>query len=104
MKVEFFTFNDLHFREHPLAEYGYYATHAVLDLPDGHQVSVITGKHAYHDSGSYEVAVFCPNGNIASDVHTYMSRSEINALLKQVHMGSYEYYDFEDWRSSQNDV
>ena len=47
MKVEFFTFNDLHFREHPLAEYGYYATHAVLDLPDGHQVSVITGKHAY---------------------------------------------------------
>ena len=84
------TFEDLEFKPHRYAKDGIQAR---MDLGNGYQLSVVSGKGLYNDENTYEVAVFDENTDgdssfarigLHDDVIGWQTPEEINTLIKEV--------------------
>lgn len=83
-------FKDLIFKKHDVEGFHSHATH---QFSNGYGVSVVDGKYAYCDNGTYEVAILkndeiCFNTPLTNDVLAYQTPEQIDEILKEVE--SYE--------------
>lgn len=80
-------FEDLKFKNH--RDYPVFDKHARHDFPNGYGISVLTGKHAYCDDNTYEVAIMhngklCYNTPLTDDVLGYQTKEDINKILAKL--------------------
>ena len=74
-------FNLLNFQPHSLPN----AVQALYKFDNDWQISVVSGSdgkfYGNLDDGTYEVAVFRPNGNMTEDVSGWNTKQQVSAMM-----------------------
>ena len=72
-------FNLLNFQPHFLPN----AVQALYTFDNDWQISVVSGDKLYGkiDDGTYEVAIFQPNGNMTEDVSGWNTKQQVSAMM-----------------------
>ena len=72
-------FDLLNFRPHSLPN----AVQALYQFDNDWQISVVSGDKLYGnlDDGTYEVAIFRPNGNMIGDISGWNTKNEVSAMM-----------------------
>lgn len=72
-------FDLLKFQPHSIVN----AVQALYKFDNDWQISVVSGDKLYGnlDDGTYEVAIFRPNGNMTEDVSGWNTKQQVSAMM-----------------------
>ncbi len=70
-------FDLLEFQPHTIVN----AVQALYKFDNDWQISVVSGSDGKLDDGTYEVAIFRPNGNMTEDVSGWNTKQQVSAMM-----------------------